>query len=173
MASPKSEPKSSVAGVLFNHDRSEVLLIKRRDVSIWVIPGGGVDAGETPEQAIIREFEEETGLTVAIKRQVAHFTPINRLTNDSYLFECILIDGKPTISNETKGIGFFPLNKLPFPLFFLHAEWIEAARNPSGQIIHAPLSQISYFNLFKYFISHPIQVLRITLSRLGIPFNTD
>jgi ADP-ribose pyrophosphatase YjhB (NUDIX family) len=173
MASPKSELKSSVAGVLFNHDRSEVLLIKRRDVSVWVIPGGGVDAGETPEHAIVREFKEETGLTVAIKRQVALFTPVNRLTNHSYLFECVFIEGEPTLSNETKGVGFFSLNRLPTPLFFLHEEWVKVARNPSGQIIQSPLSQITYFNLFKYFITHPIQVFRIILSRIGIPFNTD
>jgi 8-oxo-dGTP diphosphatase len=38
-------PKS-VACILFNKNRSEVLLIKRKDIPVWVLPGGGIDPGE-------------------------------------------------------------------------------------------------------------------------------
>jgi len=30
----------------------------------WTLPGGGLDFGESPEDAMVREFSEETGLTV-------------------------------------------------------------------------------------------------------------
>jgi 8-oxo-dGTP diphosphatase len=33
---------------------------------VWSLPGGGVDQGEHPDQAVVREFAEETGLTVAV-----------------------------------------------------------------------------------------------------------
>jgi ADP-ribose pyrophosphatase YjhB (NUDIX family) len=165
--------KKSVAGVVFNEDRSQVLLIKRRDVSIWVIPGGGVDPNETPENAIVREFFEETGLTVTIKRQVALYTPINLLANHSYLFECSIVHGQPMTGSETQAISFFPLSHLPNPTFFLHREWIEEARQPRTEVILRPLTQITYFNLFKYFLSHPAQVFRLILSRCGIPLNTN
>ena len=36
----------------------------------WIPPGGGVEFGESLEQALIREFKEETGLTVSVGRRV-------------------------------------------------------------------------------------------------------
>jgi ADP-ribose pyrophosphatase YjhB (NUDIX family) len=167
------EQSRSVAGVVFSDDRRKVLLIKRRDVNIWVIPGGGVDPGENPEAAIVREFFEETGLTVKIKRQVALYTPINRLSNYSYLYECSIISGDLTLGDETQGIDFFSLDNLPDPLFFLHKDWIEEAGLQVPGIIQKPLTQITYYNLVKYILRHPVQIFRILLSRCGIPFNTN
>ena len=60
------------AGVLLFRDRdgaTEVLLVRpggpywtNRDVGAWMIPKGGVEPGEEPAQAALREFEEETGM---------------------------------------------------------------------------------------------------------------
>ena len=41
-----------------------VILHRHRRLGIWVQPGGHVDPGETPEEAAVRETEEETGLRV-------------------------------------------------------------------------------------------------------------
>jgi len=64
------------AGVILIED-GKVALIERHRAGkhYYVFPGGGMDEGETPEQAAIREMEEETGLRVTIKRKVAeiHF----------------------------------------------------------------------------------------------------
>ncbi len=34
----------------------------------WTLPGGGIDFGEDPEDAVVREFIEETGLTVKVDK---------------------------------------------------------------------------------------------------------
>ncbi len=62
-------------------DRAGVILIEENKVALierfragthyFVFPGGGVDQGETPEQAAIRETDEELGLQVVIAQQVA------------------------------------------------------------------------------------------------------
>ncbi len=59
------------AGVVLIEDNKVALIERfRAGTHYFVFPGGGVDEGETPEQAAVREAEEELGLRVAIKRQV-------------------------------------------------------------------------------------------------------
>ncbi|MGO4108481.1 NUDIX hydrolase [Paenibacillus sp. YAF4_2] len=55
-----------VTGVLIEEKR--ILLVKQRvsDIRSWSLPGGRVEQGETLEEAIVRELEEETGLKTRI-----------------------------------------------------------------------------------------------------------
>ena len=45
---------------------SKFLLIRRMEEGLWCIPKGGIDHGETPEEAALREIREETGLSCRI-----------------------------------------------------------------------------------------------------------
>ena len=53
--------RPNVGIVLVNH-RNEVFWGKRIREHSWQFPQGGIKKGETPEQAMLRELEEETGL---------------------------------------------------------------------------------------------------------------
>ena len=46
-----------------------ILLSYEASAGWWLIPGGGMEAGETPEECCVRETEEETGLIVRPVRQ--------------------------------------------------------------------------------------------------------
>ena len=54
--------------VLDEHDRLLLMMTKAPDTSgaaRWITPGGGVDPGESHEEAAVRELHEETGQVVA------------------------------------------------------------------------------------------------------------
>src|SRR5580765_3145574 len=50
-----------------------VLLVKARDKSNWQLPGGRLEPGETPAQAVIREVKEETGLRASVDRLTGRY----------------------------------------------------------------------------------------------------
>jgi len=49
-------------GIVLANDRDEVFWGKRVNQHAWQFPQGGIKHGETPEQAMYRELEEEVGL---------------------------------------------------------------------------------------------------------------
>src|SRR5689334_3389039 len=51
-----------VAGAVID-ERGRILLVRHRYNTGWRLPGGGVDRGEAPPHAVLRELAEEVGLT--------------------------------------------------------------------------------------------------------------
>jgi 8-oxo-dGTP pyrophosphatase MutT (NUDIX family) len=160
----------SVLATVFSDDRKSVLLVKRRDIPVWVLPGGGIDKNETPEQAIIREVLEETGFTVEITRKVGEYTPINRISKFTHVFECKILKGSASTSSETKEVRFFATHNLPLKTPFPYIDWIKDALQT--KFFQKNLYKITYFRLTRYLLSHPILVFRFFLSRMGLSINT-
>ncbi len=105
----------------------KVLLVKRRDVPVWVLPGGGIDDNETPEMACIREAKEETGIEVSIIRKVGTWLPVNRLASCAHVFECKPITDKFLLvpQEESSQVEFFAFNALPKTFFFCTASGLK------------------------------------------------
>ncbi len=59
------------SGVLFTDQAGRVLLVEPTYKDHWEIPGGCVDADESPYDAAVRELKEELGLSVAPGRLLA------------------------------------------------------------------------------------------------------
>jgi 8-oxo-dGTP diphosphatase len=72
-------PVVGVGGVVVRDGR--VLLVRRGKEPLygrWTVPGGTVELGETLEEAVIREMEEETGLRVEPVEVLTVFDRIDR-----------------------------------------------------------------------------------------------
>jgi 8-oxo-dGTP pyrophosphatase MutT (NUDIX family) len=60
------QPKKLVASkVILKSTKGDILLVKPNYKPTWQFPGGGVDAGESPEDAALREIKEELGLELS------------------------------------------------------------------------------------------------------------
>jgi ADP-ribose pyrophosphatase YjhB (NUDIX family) len=61
-----SQPqKMVVVKVVIKSDKGNVLLAKPDYKKTWQLPGGGVEDGESPEDAVVRETLEELDLTIS------------------------------------------------------------------------------------------------------------
>lgn len=161
----------SVIAVVFSENREKTLFIQRRDVDMWVLPGGGVEPGEAPEQAIIREIEEESGLQAEIIRLVGDYTPVNRLANHTLLYECRATGGSLQTGDETRNLGFFPNSRLPSPCFKLHKHFLDDALSNQKEVIKKKLTQVNYWEVAKFICSSPITAARYICTLAGFPLN--
>ena len=63
------------AAVIIRRGNGELLVIRQSyGQGFWGVPGGAVDAGETPQQAAVREAREEVGVEVKLNRIIGIYT---------------------------------------------------------------------------------------------------
>jgi 8-oxo-dGTP diphosphatase len=91
------------ADALVVDDDGRVLLVRRADDRLWAMPGGWVDAAETPEQGAVREVFEETGLHIAVVR-LLHTARRPRSIHLTYA--CSILGGELRRSDESIDVAF-------------------------------------------------------------------
>ena len=156
-------------GIIFSEDDSKVLLVKRRDIPIWVLPGGGIEFGETPQDAVIREVFEETGFKVEILKHVSIYTHKSGKVN--HTFECKIIDGVETTSNESSEIDYFNFDGLPEMISPYVHRLIEDARSKNSDVLRKPAEETPKYLWIKA-LKHPWAFFKYLLTRVGIHWNT-
>jgi len=89
--------------VLMVHERSR----RSGGGEWWTLPGGGLEPGETPEEAVRREVFEETGLVVAQAKHVLEMPYPSGMTS---VFAVTVADGT---GPEPLGLDWLPAPELP------------------------------------------------------------
>ena len=106
------------SSIIFDESRGRILLTKRTDNGRWCLPGGGMDPGESVEEACIREAYEETGLRVKVSRLVGVYTSPDLVIEyaDGNIFHPVSLSFEVEItglslllSAETTEVGYFTI----------------------------------------------------------------
>jgi len=155
----------------FDKTRKKILMVKRRDISVWVIPGGGIEEGETPKECAIRETKEESGFDIKIVRKVAEYT-YKGTKKKNHVFEGIITSGKPKLSNESKEISFFETDNLPELRHPSISEWLNDLNKRSEKVIKRKIKGVSIKQALNQIHKHPITVIRFILTKIRIKINT-
>lgn len=97
----------------------------------WDLPGGFVESGETPGDAIVRELREETGLEVEVERILGAFA--SRYGDDGRWtvdvgFECRVTGGSFRLDAEKSDAAWLALDELPRLAFHGERAGLEALR---------------------------------------------
>jgi mutator protein MutT len=96
---PGQKPHGTRAvGIVLEDD--QLLLMRRAHDGreYYTFPGGGVEPGETVEEAVIRELREETDLIVSVDRLLYHHDLLN--DSDQYFYKCQYVSGQVVLGGE-------------------------------------------------------------------------
>ena len=111
--------------------QGRVLLCHRRDMDMWNLPGGGVESGELPDEAVVREAREETGLEVVVERLVEIYGKVD--DDVVFSFVCRVTGGELCFTDESDDCRYFEVGQMPANTSPKHLERINDALLPVGQ----------------------------------------
>jgi 8-oxo-dGTP diphosphatase len=128
-----------VFALIFN-DEKQILLGHRRDIDWWNLPGGGMEAGETVDEALNREVREETGLEIKVERLVGVYSKPQK-QEVVLTFLCQVTCGTLQSTEETRESRYFAPGTLPDNTLPKHRQRIEdALLNQQWAVIRAQRS---------------------------------
>jgi 8-oxo-dGTP diphosphatase len=121
-----------------------VLLIRRGKEPLrgrWVVPGGTVELGESLEQALVREMEEETGLRVEPGEVLTVF---DRITQEGGTVQyhyvivdylCAYVSGEARAGSDAEALAWATPEELP--VYDLPQKALEVVRDAFARLASA------------------------------------
>lgn len=111
-------PNVSVRTVVFNQDKTKVLMVREAVDNGYSLPGGWADLYDSPSQTAINECLQEAGANIEIVRFVGvmNRTPFKKPTSvPEYvlIFEAKLVGELKEHEYETNDVNFFDIDNLP------------------------------------------------------------
>jgi 8-oxo-dGTP diphosphatase len=125
------KPPLSMAVVV---SEGKLLMIRRREREgdlLWALPGGAIEAGESPEEAAVRETVEETGLVVAAMKLLGERVHPKTHRTMSYT-ACEVLQGEAKVADadELDAVAWVTLEEIPqyvpYGLFEPVQEYLDA-----------------------------------------------
>ena len=116
--------RQSIEAWIYHPEEREILLLKVEDekVSFWQPITGGIESGESPEEACLREIKEETGLLLHRSNltSLGDFTVKidENLTIHKNLFLVLTEQKAIQISDEHVGAQWVALDKVSSQLYW-------------------------------------------------------
>lgn len=111
-------PNISVRTIIFNQDRTKILMVREVKTQNYSLPGGWAELYDSPSQSAANECQQEAGAEVKIVRLVGitNRTPFKSDTTvPEYviLFEGAIEGELHEHEYETDDVGWFPIDNLP------------------------------------------------------------
>lgn len=102
------------AGIIIDDDKLLLISHKKGPDVYWLLPGGGVDFGESLEEALIREFKEELNITIDVHRLAFicdSIDPTGERHIINMFFHCSYNRGEYSIGKEKRLLGYKFFNR--------------------------------------------------------------
>jgi 8-oxo-dGTP diphosphatase len=90
-------PRTYGVKCVVEHDGRWLMIRNTYGRAHWTFPGGGIDAGETPEHAAIREVEEEVGITLATVEPIGDYFSDREYKRDTVFCFRATFDGPDVV----------------------------------------------------------------------------
>lgn len=120
--------RNSVLVIAFD-GAGRVLLVRHSyGPPVWALPGGGIDRGEEPADAAVREFGEELGCPLSDVRELTHVMEPDSGSTDSLHIFVAHVAGTPRADRrEIVAAEFFEPGALPSPADRRARHWVGEA----------------------------------------------
>ena len=149
-------PRNRSAGIVIKDGKLLLMHRFNKGREYWVFPGGGVEEGETPAQAAVREIYEETTIDVTINKLLYQIKWDTGEQN--YFYLCEYVSGEPRLHPDSVEVEEMKGGEQVY-----EPMWVEISRLPSLTLCQLEIRDLflaDYQNNF----DNPPQELNIKFS---------
>lgn len=115
-------PHKMIGVAVIWDDKGQILIDRRRQEGLlgglWEFPGGKIEPGETVEECIVREIQEELGIVITVGDRlitIDHAYSHFRVTLNVYNCRYVSGDPQPIECDEVRWVTLNEIDRYPFP----------------------------------------------------------
>lgn len=144
--------RKTARAIVVNNDQLLVMQRNKFGLRYCALIGGGVDLGETLEQALYREVKEEAGITIANHRLVI-VENAGVVFGIQYIYLCDYVAGEPALAADSTEAQITAMGKNLY-----QPAWLPLADLPEANLLPLELKQVIIQGLRAGFPAEPIEL---------------